>query len=1593
MRRRPNFSNQFSSLTFVVLSLAAWPHHALGQGNIRTDGTVGAAQNLTGPTYLVPQTLGTRSGSNLFHSFSVFNVGSGETARFTTTDSFSNVITRVTGLGIPGPLQPSLINGTIQLSPAAGAPNFFFINPAGVTFGAGASVDVPAAFHVSTAHYLKFPDGNFYADPSKASTFSSAPPEAFGFLGPGNPRGKVTIDGAVLTPNVALASNATFQFVAGDVEFKNGGGLVGNNSGEFRVVAMGDAIGEVGLSGTLSTALGSAIPAGSVSLTSGGLLVTGGSLIGGIPGPGGDITVAAGDIAVTGGGNIVTYSDMTLPGGSIDVRATRNLTIDGNGSQFLTQAVAQYNLNGNAGSVNVNAAGQLSLLNGGRIASFTNTLGNAGPITVTAGSILPNSSYDAITSVTQSTGSAGSVTVSPARLPNIVRDGTAGPSAATQPVSASGVYVIPQTFGLTSGSNLFHSFGTFNLDTGETARFTTTDSFANVINRVTGGTTSGIYGRIELQPATGSAPNFFFINPAGVTFGAGASVNVPAAFYVSTAHYLKFADTNGSRFYADKNQSSALSSASPQAFGFLGASNPRGMVKVSGVSLGTPPNAPFQIVAGDVAIDHGGVGGNNLGDVRVIAMGDAVGEAALSGTVPIAAGNFTLTSSGALGTGGGTVARRGGDITVAAGDITISGTGTSSDISTYASPTGGAGNIDVLATRNLTLDGTFSGITTQTLGPPSNVPSLGLFYNMTGDTGSVNVRVGGQLTIGGGARIYSFTTSPGNGRAVTVDAGSLVINPLSNIEALTFSTGNAASITVNVGTLTIDAGGDRNTGIVSTTRFPLGQYFPHGATPQVFGNSGDVKVTVADAAALVRGGIITANTFSSGDGGTVTVDARSLTVNGQIGSIQNNVTRKSPNGPGGNAGTVNVNAESLIVDAGQINSDTYGIGDAGAVKVNAGNLTMVNGGVISSSAAQFVEYISTGNGGSVQVSVTGTASISSGSQISSSTYTPGKSGTVTVTAGSLTIDGQGASPNQTTGITSQATRVPSPLPPWRSEISHSDYHPTGDAGSVQVTVTGAASISNGGVISSSTVTPGGAGAVTVNAGTLTVDGANSSISAAAKSGSSGQTGDVTLTATNGITLSDGGSISIANDATVANPGAVVPTLLSVAAPSITVDNASITAATSGNVAASNIVISSPTLSIVNAGTITSDTSGAGRAGTVTVNAGTLGIRSAGAISSSTSGSGNAGTVAVNAGSLSLDEQGQITSLASPGSMGDAGSVRVAVTGQASVLSGSVISSSTSGAGAAGTVVVNAGRLTVDGAGSSINAAALATSSGQTGNVTVAATDSILLNNGGKLSIENNATVADPASVTPTLLSVSAPTITLLNSSISAASTGNVAASGIQLDYGKLLFVDPSFITTSANTGNGGSIVIQGGGPLWLDGSQITTSAGGGIGGDITISVPFLIMNTGFIQANTLAGAAGGNVSINANAIIASGGLLNVGGLTPFAFDPNAANFNVIQAAAPTGLSGNIAVTAPVVNVSGSLAGLTGNVLSSAGVGRSLCSSAGGSSLAQAGRGGMPASSSDLLTVESAAVEQAEAAPAGPDLRAGSAGPIVIAQCP
>src|SRR5262249_8066084 len=156
-------------------------------------------------------------------------------------------------------------------------------------------------------------------------------------------------------------------------------------------------------------------------------------------------------------------------------------------------------------------------------------------------------------------------------------------------------YSIPAEVGQLRGPNLFHSFGQFNVRGGESATFSGPDTVANIVGRVTGGTTSTIDGLLRSQIPGAS---LYLINPSGVVFGPNASLDVSGSFHVSTADYLRFAD--GARFSAHLSDTSTLSVASPVAFGFLGPTP--APIALLGSALEVPPGEALSLVGGDLMI-------------------------------------------------------------------------------------------------------------------------------------------------------------------------------------------------------------------------------------------------------------------------------------------------------------------------------------------------------------------------------------------------------------------------------------------------------------------------------------------------------------------------------------------------------------------------------------------------------------------------------------------------------------------------------------------------------------------------------------------------------------------------------------------------------------------------------------------------------------------------------------------------------------------------------------------------------------------------------------------------------------------------------
>lgn len=168
---------------FAVLLLACL-QIAVGHSQVVRDGSIGPGASVqpVGPAFEITEAMGEATGSNLFHSFLQFTFGPEQSVLFRASSSITNIFARVTGGA------SSTIGGRL-----AAPGNLFLINPFGFVFDRTARVDVSGAFHVTTAGFIEFENGEtFFASPAEPSILSVASPEFFGFLS-SNPRSSIDV--------------------------------------------------------------------------------------------------------------------------------------------------------------------------------------------------------------------------------------------------------------------------------------------------------------------------------------------------------------------------------------------------------------------------------------------------------------------------------------------------------------------------------------------------------------------------------------------------------------------------------------------------------------------------------------------------------------------------------------------------------------------------------------------------------------------------------------------------------------------------------------------------------------------------------------------------------------------------------------------------------------------------------------------------------------------------------------------------------------------------------------------------------------------------------------------------------------------------------------------------------------------------------------------------------------------------------------------------------------------------------------------------------------------------------------------------------
>ncbi len=849
--------------------------------------------------------------------------------------------------------------------------------------------------------------------------------------------------------------------------------------------------------------------------------------------------------------------------------------------------------------------------------------------------------------------------------------------------------------------------------------------------------------------------------------------------------------------------------------------------------------------------------------------------------------------------------------------------------------------------------------------------------DVSGSSSGLIVVNGGKidLTASTLSAIYLGNQPVGNSAGIEINAKSLVLDNtlLTNI---TGGSGDAGDIDISVikafkllngSSLTSATSSQGNAGLIKVEVMDL---FVDGqnasATTGIFssvatnssGEAGDIELAVEGKLSLVNNGTISSNTLTSKNAGSITIQAGNFTIDGQTSTAT--VINSAGIGSSGDAGKIDISVNNTmsLVDGGSIFNSSLSAGSSGSIQIKSADLTIDSRGnqaftgVSSSSVSD-----STGNSGMIDIFVNANLNLINRGSINSSTFTTeGKAGGVTVVATNITITDQanilsaaGRNSRGTAGDVSVSTRESLRISNGGAIISNTFSE--GNAGTITVNTTNL-DISNGGSLSSGTASKGNAGLISVHATNMVIDGQGNNVTgifSRASEESNGNAGNISVSVDKTFDIFHGGKVS--ND-----------TFSSRDAGSITVKVADF------HIDGLGLLTGLFSSSI---GSEDAGNKAIGDAGDIDVSSNNLILVNGGLIGNSTFSKGNAGSIHVLTTNLNIDGQQFTAGLFSDTSgSGNAGEIDVTASRNLNIKSGGRIRNDTFSAGSAGSITVRTTDLRIDGKSSSVTTGLLSraqnASSGRAGSVTVKA-NKLVLQNKGTINIQSQPFVDNSvlSVFKPTEVTIQANRIMLEgNSEITAESNGNITASAITINTVKQLNVTDSKITTAANQANGGDITI-GGNNVFLNNSQITTSvAGNGNGGDITLTPRVLVLDTGFVQANTAgANATGGNININSEVLISSNNRLQSGGDTQIAFEPNS-GLNVIQAAAPDGVNGNISITPPELNISGTLANLDTTLIDIDRLTRDPCASPASkqSKLIRISKGGLPETVEQPLTI-------------------------------
>ncbi|VEP13447.1 putative Filamentous hemagglutinin family outer membrane protein [Hyella patelloides LEGE 07179] len=284
---------------------------------------------------------GNRAEGNLFHSFDQFSIPRGSEAFFNNAEDIANIFSRVTGGNI------SNIDGLIR---ANGSANLFLINPAGIIFGEGASLQLGGSFYGSTADSIVFGNGEFNAtDLDNPPLITVNAPIGLNFR---DEPGKIINRSVANNQGLSVAENQNIALIGGDIKLE--GGLIATSGGNIELASIAEN-GVVSLEETdpnFSVKYDEIANFGNIELSQGSRIDIGGENTG-------SVNLQANQISLTNGSRITSKNQGSQPGKDITVNAFQLLIEDN--SQIITTTTGE----GNAGNINLNVEDSIEIIGTG----------------------------------------------------------------------------------------------------------------------------------------------------------------------------------------------------------------------------------------------------------------------------------------------------------------------------------------------------------------------------------------------------------------------------------------------------------------------------------------------------------------------------------------------------------------------------------------------------------------------------------------------------------------------------------------------------------------------------------------------------------------------------------------------------------------------------------------------------------------------------------------------------------------------------------------------------------------------------------------------------------------------------------------------------------------------------------------------------------------------------------------------------------------------------------------------------------------------------------------------------------------------------